>query len=137
MTTKLFHYTNCIFVRSFCFKLHPIEERFLFSPTIKPRLIHQKKRLSVLNLSKANMKTRLALTSSFNTHFRAISSAKYVHFLQRAFYLLVPTSGAYTGRFLLAFNFHLQYNYYLIAYFFLDFNKAGRLGKQIPLTLQL
>ena len=51
--------------------------------------------------------------------------------------MLVPTSGAYTGRFLLAFNFHLQYNYYLIAYFFLDFNKAGCLGKQIPLTLQL
>ena len=32
--------------------------------------------------------------------------------------MLVPTSGAYTGRFPLAFNFHLQYVYYLITYFF-------------------
>jgi len=79
------------------------------------------------------MKMRLAL----NTHFRAISTAKYVHFLQMALYLLVATNGAYTGRFLLAFNFHLQYNYYLIAYFFLEFNKAGRLGNKIHFTSQL
>ena len=61
MTTKLFDDTNCIFVRSFCFKLHPMKEGFIFSTAIKPRLIHKKKRLSVLNLLKANMKTRLAL----------------------------------------------------------------------------
>ena len=66
-----------------------MEERFLFSATIKPRLIH-KKNGCALNLLKANMKTRLVL----NTHFRAISTAKYVHFLQMALYLLVATSGA-------------------------------------------
>jgi len=60
------------------------------------------------------MKTRLALNIFL---FRAFCTAKYVHFLQRAFYLLVPTSNAYTGRFLHAFNFYLQYNYYLIAFF--------------------
>ena len=32
--------------------------------------------------------------------------------------MLVPTSGAYTGRFFLAFNYHLQYNYSLIPFFF-------------------
>ena len=90
MMTKLFDDTNCIFVRSLGFKLHPMEERFLFSTTIKPRLIHKKKNACALNLLKANMKTRLAL----NTHFRAISTAKYVHFLQMALYLLVATSGA-------------------------------------------
>ena len=120
MTTKLLDDTDCIFVRSFCFKLHPMEERFLFSTAI--RSIHEK----TSNLLKANMKKRLAL----DTRFRAILTAKYVHFLQRSFYLLVPTSGAYTGRFLLAFNFHLQYNYYLTPCFFLEFNEAGRLGKK-------
>ena len=42
MTTKFLGDTDCIFVRSFCFKLHPMEERFLFSTAIKPRLIHKK-----------------------------------------------------------------------------------------------
>ena len=65
MMTKLFDDTNCIFVRSLGFKLHPMEERFLFSTTIKPRLRFTQKNGCALNLLKANMKTRLAL----NTHF--------------------------------------------------------------------
>ena len=63
--TKLFDDTNCIFVSSPCFKLHPKDERFLFSTTINQDQFTTK-RLSFLNLLKANMKTRMA----FNTHFR-------------------------------------------------------------------
>ena len=56
--------------------------------------------------------TRKLCSATLNSLFKAISTAKYVNFLQRVLYLLVAMSGTYTGRFLLQFNFHFQYNNY-------------------------